>query len=166
MNSGMLISPGPVRVLMATKPVDFRKGMAGLAALVQEQLKADPFSGVIFCFRAKRADRVKLIFWDGTGLCLFSKRLEGGKFRWPRIEDGVMRRSPAQLAALIEGLDWVRVRARRVGVPEAVQTIASTTPCHGVRAPTTAARCLSRSGASHTGASVKTAVKGRVLKER
>jgi transposase len=121
MSGGMLIPPGPVRVLVATKPVDFRKGMDGLAALVQEQLKADPFSGVIFCFRAKRADRVKLIFWDGTGLCLFSKRLEDGKFRWPRVADGVMRLSPAQLAALIEGLDWVRVRARRVSAPEAVQ---------------------------------------------
>jgi hypothetical protein len=58
--------------------------------------RADPFSGVIFCFRAKRADRVKLIFWDGTGLCLFAKRLEGGKFRWPRIEDCVMRLSAAR----------------------------------------------------------------------
>ena len=105
----MLIPPGPIRVLVATKPVDFRKGMDGLAALVKEQLKVDPFSGVIFCFRAKRADRVKLLFWDGTGLCLFAKRLEGGKFRWPRIEDGVMRLSAAQLAALIEGLDWMRV---------------------------------------------------------
>jgi transposase len=98
----MLIPPGPIRVLMATKPVDFRKGMDGLAALVKEQLRADPFSGVIFCFRATRADRVKLIFWDGTGLCLFAKRLEGGKFRWPRIEDGVMRLSAAQLGS---GLD-------------------------------------------------------------
>ena len=53
----MLIPPGPIRVLMATKPVDFRKGMDGLAALVKEQLRTDPFSGVIFCFRAKRADR-------------------------------------------------------------------------------------------------------------
>jgi transposase len=61
----MLIPPGPVRVLVATKPVDFRKGMNGLAALVQEQLKADPFSGTIYCFRSKRADRVKLVFWDG-----------------------------------------------------------------------------------------------------
>ena len=60
--------------------------------------------GLIFCFRAKRADKVKLIFWDGTGLCLFAKRLEGGKFRWPRIEDGVMRLSAAQLAALLEGV--------------------------------------------------------------
>jgi transposase len=91
-----------------------------LVALVKEQLKADPFSGVIFCFRAKRADRVKLVFWDGTGLCLFAKRLEGGKFRWPRIEDGVMRLS-VQLAALIEGLDWMRVHARRVVAPETVQ---------------------------------------------
>ena len=114
MSGGMLIPPGPIRVLVATKPVDFRKGMDGLAALVKEQLKADPFSGVIFCFRAKRADRIKLVFWDGTGLCLFAKRLEGGKFRWPRIEDGVMRLSAAQLAALIEGLDWMRVHARRV----------------------------------------------------
>jgi transposase len=88
MTGGVLIPPGPVRVLVATKPVDFRKGMDGLAALVKEQLRADPFSGVIFCFRARRADRVKLVFWDGTGLCLFAKRLEGGKFRWPRIEDG------------------------------------------------------------------------------
>ena len=86
--SGLLIPPGPVRVLMAMQPVDFRKGMNGLAALVQEQLKADPFSGTIYCFRSKRADRVKLVFWDGTGLCLLCKRLEDGKFRWPRVQDG------------------------------------------------------------------------------
>ena len=72
-----------------------------------------PFSGVIFCFRAKRADRVKLIFWDCTGLCLFAKRLEGGKFRWLRIEDGVMRLSAAQLAALLEGRLDARPRAAR-----------------------------------------------------
>ena len=76
---GILVPTGPVRVLVAMRPVDFRKGMNGLAALVQEQLKADPFSGTIYCFRSKRADRVKLVFWDGTGLCLFCKRLEDGK---------------------------------------------------------------------------------------
>ena len=121
MSGGVLIPPGPVRVLVATKPVDFRKGMDGLAALVKEQLRADPFSGVIFCFRARRADRVKLVFWDGTGLCLFAKRLEGGKFRWPRIEDGVMRLTPAQLSALVEGLDWARVAPREVERPRAAQ---------------------------------------------
>lgn len=88
---------------------------------MKEQIRCDPYSGVIFCFRAKRADRVKLVFWDGTGLCLFTKRLEQGKFVWPRIEDGVMRLSAAQLGALIEGLDWARVHALRPPRPEAVQ---------------------------------------------
>jgi hypothetical protein len=82
---------GAVRVLVATKPVDFRKGAEGLAALVREQMQADPFSGAVYVFRAKRADRVKLIYWDGTGVCLFAKRLEDGRFRWPSVQDGVMR---------------------------------------------------------------------------
>jgi hypothetical protein len=67
---------GNVRVLVATKPVDFRKGAEGLAALVRETMRIDPFSGVVYVFRAKRADRVKLIFWDGTGVVLVAKRLE------------------------------------------------------------------------------------------
>jgi transposase len=117
----MIVPPTSVRVLVATKPVDFRKGMDGLAAFVQEELKADPFSGIIYVFRAKRSDRVKLLFWDQTGLCLLSKRLEGAKFRWPAISDGVMRLSPAQLSALLEGLDWTRVHARRVVRPTATQ---------------------------------------------
>ena len=117
-----MIGPtGQVRVLVATRPVDFRKGMDGLAALVKEQLRSDPFSGAIYVFRAKRADRVKLIWWDGTGLCLFAKRLEEDKFRWPKIEDGVMRLTAAQLQALLEGLDWRRVHAvRRTRAPVAV----------------------------------------------
>jgi transposase len=64
---------------------------------------------------------VKLLFWDQTGLCLLTKRLEGAKFRWPAIADGVMRLSPAQLSALLEGLDWSRVHARRVVRPTATQ---------------------------------------------
>jgi transposase len=112
---------GQVRVLVATKPVDFRKGMDGLAALVKEQLRADPFSGVVYVFRAKRADRVKLIWWDGTGLMLLAKRLEDGQFRWPKVEDGVMRLTAAQLQALLEGLDWRGVHAvRRTRAPLAV----------------------------------------------
>ena len=64
----------------------------GLAALVRDELRADPFSGTIYVFRALRADRVKLVYWDGTGVCLFAKRFEDGRFRWPAIEDGVIRR--------------------------------------------------------------------------
>jgi transposase len=113
---------GAVRVMVATRPVDFRKGAEGLAALVREQIKADPFCGSVYVFRAKRADRIKLVFWDGTGLCLFAKRLEDGKFRWPKIEDGVIRLTAAQLPALLEGLDWRRVHeANEVLAPQAVR---------------------------------------------
>lgn len=109
-----MIGPtGAVRVMVATKPVDFRKGAEGLAALVRETMRANPFDGAVYVFRAKRADRVKLIFWDGTGVCLFAKRLEDGQFRWPKIEDGVMRLSAAQFSALLEGLDWKRVHSAK-----------------------------------------------------
>lgn len=105
-----MIGPtGAVRVMVATKPVDFRKGAEGLAALVRETMAADPFSGAVYVFRAKRSDRIKLVFWDGTGLCLYAKRLEDGIFRWPKVENGVMKLSAAQLSALLEGLDWRRV---------------------------------------------------------
>ena len=117
----MIVPPTGVRVLIATKPVDFRKGMDGHAAYVEQELRAAPFSGIIYVFRAKRADKVKLLFWDGTGVCLVIKRLEGAKFRWPAIQDGVMRLSPAQLSALLEGLDWARVHMRRVRAPQATQ---------------------------------------------
>lgn len=117
-----MISPPPgVRVLVASRPVDFRKGMDGLAALARETLAQDPFSGMVLVFRAKRTDRVKLLFWDGSGLVLVSKRLEQGGFKWPPIMDGLMRLSPAQLAALIEGLDWSRVHVPRIMRPKAAQ---------------------------------------------
>ena len=105
--------------MVATKPVDFRKGGDGLAALVQEMLEEDPFSGTIFIFRAKRADRVKILTWDGSGLVLFWKRLEQGAFRWPPIMNGVMRLSASQLAALIDGMDWSRLHAIDVARPTA-----------------------------------------------
>jgi transposase len=112
---GEVIGPsGAVRVLVATHPVDFRKGTEGLAALVRDVMGADPFDGAVYVFRAKRADRVKLVYWDGTGVCLFAKRLEDGRFQWPKIENGVMRLSTAQLSALIEGLDWKRVGAAKM----------------------------------------------------
>lgn len=116
-----MIGPtGTVRVMMATKPVDFRKGAEGLAALVRETMGADPFSGSVYVFRAKRADRVKLIFWDGTGVCLFVKRLEDRAFRWPKVQDGSMRLTAGELSALLEGLDWRRVHEPRQVLQPAV----------------------------------------------
>ena len=113
-----MIGPtGAVRVMVATKPVDFRKGMDGLANLVRESMAANPFDGSIYVFRAKRTDRIKLVFWDGTGVCLVAKRLEDGEFRWPKIADGAIRLSMAQLSALLEGLDWRRVRPMETPAP-------------------------------------------------
>ena len=104
--------PTGAKVYVATRPVDFRKGPDGLAALVRDT-GADPFSGALYVFRAKRADRVKIVWWDGSGLCLFAKRLDEDKFRWPRVENGVIRLAAPQLMALVEGMDWTRVRAER-----------------------------------------------------
>ncbi len=110
------VSPG-VRILLAAQPVDFRKGMDGLAALVQRALRADPFQGDVFIFRPKRADRVQILVYDGTGLCLYSKRLEAGRFCWPQPTDGVVRLTSAQLATLLEGLPWHHLRPRVIRRP-------------------------------------------------
>ncbi len=117
----MIGLPPGVRVLVATKPVDFRKGAETLAALAKEALKQDPYAGTVLVFRAKRADRIKILVYDGTGLCLHWKALDQGAFKWPPISDGVMRLSSAQLAALVEGMDWTRVFAPRRVRPTAVR---------------------------------------------
>ena len=113
----MIAVPAGLRIRVAARPVDFRNGLDGLAALVQQVLRANPFAGDLFVFRAKRADRVKILAWDGTGLCLFHKRLEKGRFVWPPIQDGAIRLSAAQLGLWLEGLDWSRVRPKPVTAP-------------------------------------------------
>lgn len=109
----MIALPAGTKILLATKPVDFRKGAHSLAALAAEMLGADPFSGAVLVFRARRADRIKILVWDGSGLVLVWKQLEGGAFRWPPIVDGVMRLTPVEFAALFDGIDWRRVQASR-----------------------------------------------------
>jgi transposase len=110
-----------VRILVATRPVDFRKGHDGLAALVQSVLEEDPFTGTVFVFRAKRADRLKILFWDGSGLVMAYKRLEETAFIWPVIRDGVMTLNRAQFEALFAGLDWRKVRALEARRPAAAE---------------------------------------------
>ena len=108
----LMISPSPaVRIVIATKPVDFRKGHDGLAALAERDLGLDPHSGVIIVFRAKRGDRIKVLLWDGSGMVMSYKRLEEGKFAWPKISDGVMRLSKAQFEALFEDLEVATAEA-------------------------------------------------------
>jgi transposase len=98
-------APG-VKVYLACKPVDMRRGFDRLAADVAQTLHADPYSGAAFDFRSKRGDYVKILTCDGSGLCLFAKRLEKGRFVWPPLVDGALRLTAAQLALLIEGIDW------------------------------------------------------------
>ncbi len=104
----MMIVPAGVKGHLALGVTDLRKGMDGLAALVQETLHKDPFSGHLFAFRGRSASMLKILFWDGNGLCLFTKRIDAGGFTWPRMIDpgGTITLTPAQLAMLIEGIDW------------------------------------------------------------
>ena len=83
-----------------------RKGFTGLAALVAKILRLVPYSGHLFVFRGRRGDLIKVIWWDGQGACLFAKRLERGRFVWPSPADGKVVVTSAQLAMLLEGIDW------------------------------------------------------------
>ena len=112
-----MVSLAGQRILVASEPMDFRKGHDGLAAVVHNDLGLDPYSGVGYVFRAKRADRIKVPWFDGTGLMLAYKRLEQGRFAWPAVHNGVMRLTRARFEALFEGLDWRRLRSPRVRKP-------------------------------------------------
>ena len=103
----MLIPPG-VNVHLAPGFTDLRRGIDGLAVMVEQILERDPFSGRMFVFRGRRADMIKILYWDGTGLCLFVKRLEDGYFPWPITAgpNSTVQITSAQLSMLIEGLNW------------------------------------------------------------
>jgi transposase len=102
----MIPVPSGVRVWLATGHSDMRRGFDSLALQVQETLHQNPFSGHLFIFRGRRGDRVKIIWHDGQGACLFSKRLERGRFIWPSAAEGGLSISPAQMSYLLEGIDW------------------------------------------------------------
>lgn len=107
----MISLPPGTKVFLAAKPIDLRNGFDGLAAKAKDIIGADPFSGHLFLFRGKRGDYLKALYWDGSGLCLFAKRLEKGKFVWPPLVDASLTLTPAQLALLIEAMDWRRTVA-------------------------------------------------------
>lgn len=102
----MIPVPASTRIWLAGGVTDMRKGFVGLSALAEQVLKQDPYSGHLFVFRGRRGDLVKVIWWDGQGACLFSKRLERGRFVWPSAADGKLVISTAQLSMLLEGIDW------------------------------------------------------------
>lgn len=111
--------PAGVKVFLASHPIDFRKGPDSLLSLVRDA-GSDLFNGSLYVFRAKRADRVKIVWWDGSGVCLYSKRLEKAQFCWPRIGHNRVQLNHAQLMALVDGMDWKRVRSVAVKPPEIV----------------------------------------------
>ena len=102
----MIPIPTGTQVWLATGHTDMRKGFDGLALLIQETFKRDPHAGHLFVFRGRRGDRIKVIWHDGQGACLFTKRLERGRFVWPSPTEGVVTLSSAQLGYLLEGIDW------------------------------------------------------------
>lgn len=104
----MIAPPGNTQIWIAAGVTDLRRGFDGLSALVQRKLEKSPLSGQVFIFRGRRGDLVKLIWFDGDGLCLFCKRLERGKFVWPQATEGVVSLTRAQLSMLLEGIDWRR----------------------------------------------------------
>ena len=105
----MIVQPG-VKVHLAPVYTDLRRGLDGLAVMVEQVLEQDPFSGHLFVFRGRRSDMIKILFWDGSGLCLFTKRLEDGCFPWPITaeNDVTVPISSAQLSMMLEGVDWRR----------------------------------------------------------
>jgi len=98
--------PSNTKVWLAAGVTDMRKGFASLAAQAERVLQQDPFSGHPFVFRGRQGDLIKIIWWDGQGACLFSKRLERGRFVWPSPKTGTISLTPAQLSMLLEGIDW------------------------------------------------------------
>lgn len=114
----MISLPAGTRIWLAAGVTDMRKGFDGLAALASSALEQNPFNGHLFVFRGRRGDRVKLLWFDGDGLCLFAKRLERGRFVWPQAQSGRITISTAQLAMLLEGIDWRR--PERTWQPELV----------------------------------------------
>ncbi|AZO07918.1 MULTISPECIES: IS66 family insertion sequence element accessory protein TnpB [unclassified Mesorhizobium] len=114
----MIAFGSDTRVFVATEPVDFRRGVHGLVALVAEGLAGNPYSGDVFVFRSKRADKLRFLIFDGSGMILATKWLEEGRFTWPPIQAGTMRLTATQFAMLFEGLsEWHRVEPRAVKRP-------------------------------------------------
>ncbi|MDR5727614.1 MAG: IS66 family insertion sequence element accessory protein TnpB [Terriglobia bacterium] len=96
------------RIWLACGATDMRRGFDGLAAMVQTQLAADPYSGHFFIFRGRRGNRVKILWWSGDGMNLFAKRLSDGRFVWPQTATGTVALTGAELSMLLEGIDWRR----------------------------------------------------------
>jgi transposase len=115
----MIGLPAGTRIWIVAGVTDMRRGFVGLSGMVQTALQENPFSGQVYIFRGRRGDLIKVLWFDGDGLCLFAKKLERGRFIWPQVTDGTVSLTPAQLAMLLEGIDWrrpIRTQAPQLAV--------------------------------------------------
>jgi transposase len=104
----MISLPANTRIWIVAGVTDMRRGFTGLSAMVQTALAENPFSGHVFVFRGRRGDLIKVLWFDGDGLCLLAKRLDRGRFIWPKVDGGTVSLTRAQLSMLCEGIDWRR----------------------------------------------------------
>ena len=118
----MIVPSSSFKIFLAMQPVDFRKGIDGLVNYVAENFDLDPFSGAFFVFRSKGRNKMKIVMWDGTGLVLIYKRIEGKGFYWPSLVDGTLSLTKAQFEALFEGIDWRNVTTPRYLRPHKPQS--------------------------------------------
>lgn len=114
----MVLIPASVRIFLAREPADMRRSFTGLCGMVRDGLRADPCSGNLYCFRNKRADKLKILYFDRTGLAIWYKRLEQGRFHWPPVSGDCVELNAAEVAFLLEGVDWKSLkRHKRFSLP-------------------------------------------------
>lgn len=116
-----LLEEPALKIMIATRPVDFRRGHDGLAAYAQMALGFAPTQGLVLVFRARRSDRLKILYWDSNGIVMTYKRMEAGTFVWPKPGDAVMGLTRLQFQALFAGLDWRRISAPTTCLPHAAE---------------------------------------------
>jgi transposase len=123
----MILIPSAVRIFLAREPADMRRSFTGLCGLVRDELGADPLSGHLYCFRNKRGDKLKMLYFDRTGLAIWYRRLEQGRFHWPPMSAASAELNAGEVAFLLEGVDWKSVkRHKRFSVAAARAVSAAT----------------------------------------
>ena len=122
----MILAPAAVRIFLAREPADMRRSFTGPCGMVRDGMGADPLSGHLYCFRNKRGDKLKLLYFDRTGLAIWYKRLEQGRFHWPAMNAASLELNAAEVAFLLEGVDWKSLKRHKRFSLEAARKAAAT----------------------------------------
>jgi transposase len=109
----MVLIPASVRIFLSREPADMRRSFTGLCGMVREGLKADPLSGHLYCFRNKRGDKLKILYFDRTGLAIWYKHLAQGRFHWPPSDAACVELNAGEIAFLLEGVNWKSLKRHK-----------------------------------------------------